>query len=511
MDFLSNIVAVSQPSGMWGTIINAFESGVGSYLLAIVLITLIVRLILIPLDTVNKKYNKKMTDAQAKLAPEVQRINKQYANDPKLANQKTQELYKKNGATVGGGCLIMLVFMVLNLTIFFTLFSSLNGFSAYKINQQYLSVKDTYVNTLEFINKQTDLQTFLENYNDIRIVIDNDTIKAIVGESQIGESATTFDNYVYYKEANITFTKQTAGTEITVEGYDDAVNYVKVTIELGTEEEPNTVYYYINKSIVEKIETPSVENPEEMVVTYKLTSDVDKYFDKLVDDEYYEYLIRTYVNKEVVEEGKTPKYEFKGDTKLDPADENSITYAQAIETILTNRAQEDYEVSQKDNKFLWIKNIWIADSPLKNSIFTFSEYKAQVGANNVSAQEEVIYDSIMNPLRGKVGRANGYFILAIISIGISALSMWLTQRKTKKVNPAQKTGWMSLIIMPAIMGIFAIMYNSVFAIYMIVGQVITLGATPLQDLIIKKWEGAEQKRADKKTATNKNSVDYRRK
>ena len=57
MDFLNLLLDVAKPSGVWATIINAFESGVGSYLLAIVLITLILRVALSPSSSNLNEYN----------------------------------------------------------------------------------------------------------------------------------------------------------------------------------------------------------------------------------------------------------------------------------------------------------------------------------------------------------------------------------------------------------------------------------------------------------------------
>ena len=166
-----------------------------------------------------------------------------------------------------------------------------------------------------------------------------------------------------------------------------------------------------------------------------------------------------------------------------------------------------YDETQKENSFLWIGSIWVADSPFKSSIFTFDEYKAEIGENNVSEQEKDIYNSFMDDLREIKGRVNGYFILAILSIGISFLSMWLGQRGTKVKNPSQKSNKIMLFIMPIIMGIFSILYNSVFAIYLVVSQAISAAITPLSNLIINKWEKHDLKKEEAKQTV----VDYRRK
>ena len=205
MDFLSNLIAISQPTGVWPTIINAFENGVGSYLLAIVLITLILKVIFAPFDTVNKRMTKKQTEAQAKIQPELEKIQKKYANDKNLLQQKQQELYKKAGLGMGGSCLFMLVFMALNLTVFFTLFSSLNGIADYKINQQYLALKDSYSNSLNlmdnYIKNNPGYSTVLQDYENLSIKQENEKISLYQGETLLYEIDRKTD-YTQYNEVS---------------------------------------------------------------------------------------------------------------------------------------------------------------------------------------------------------------------------------------------------------------------------------------------------------------------
>ena len=96
MAFITSLLSVPQPTGVWESIIKAFEAGVGSYILAIVLITLIIKIIWAPFETINKKINKKNMRIQATLQPELEKIKARYGADRNLLNQKTQELYKKH-------------------------------------------------------------------------------------------------------------------------------------------------------------------------------------------------------------------------------------------------------------------------------------------------------------------------------------------------------------------------------------------------------------------------------
>ena len=69
-------------------------------------------------------------------------------------------------------------------------------------------------------------------------------------------------------------------------------------------------------------------------------------------------------------------------------------------------------------------------------------------------------------------------------------------------------GQMSQIIIPVLFGFFALLYNSVFAIYMLIGQVVSCVLTVPQ-LMFVDW--LYNKINSKKEKTGLDSVDYSRK
>lgn len=492
MDILNMLLDVAKPTGVWPTIINAFESGVGSYLLAIVLITLILRVALSPFDVFNKRISKKQTAMQAKIQPEVEKLQKKYGNDKNLLNQKTRELYRKSGMSVGGSCLFMLVFMTINLLIFFSLFSALNAVADYKINQQYLSLKESYTNVLSLSdsyikeNGNYDLFTDYENLSIAVVKEGEDTfIKAVDKDGNEVYKIKQTTNFEKYKKIN-----KTLSGDITenVRNYDETKTYTEVVIKVDDKDE---TYYVLTQKIVKNEES------------YILSEISDLYRYSTSDQEILN-LVRTYVEKEEVEEGKQSSYTYVGNTEI----ATGLTLDKAIKTIALNEVYKTYDIQQKENSFLWIKSIWIADSPFKQSIFNFDQYKNEIGAKNVSVEEKDIYNSFMIDLGKEKGGVNGYFILAIISIGVSFLASWLGQLTTKQKNaPKGKSNKIMLFVMPAIMGIFAIFYNSVFAIYLVASQLIAAGIAPLSNLIINKWEEHDKKKEEAKAPV----VDYRRK
>ncbi len=141
MGFLNSI---PQPTGFWFNILFAFENWLGSYVLGIILITVIIKLALLPLDVVNKYTSKKNSRVQQILKPEIEKIKKKYSNNPQMENQKTMELYKRENHSVIGTCVGMLVYMALTLTIFFTLLSSFNTIASYKIYNEYTQMEAIY-------------------------------------------------------------------------------------------------------------------------------------------------------------------------------------------------------------------------------------------------------------------------------------------------------------------------------------------------------------------------------
>lgn len=158
---------VSKPTGLWATILDWIESGIVNYGWVIIVFTLLVKLCLSPLDFLIRYSNKKTTLIQRKLAPQIARINKKYANDKNQAQLQTNALYKKEGLNVFGSCIIMLINLAVTMTVFLTLFNSLREMSAYKAIKQYENLQTSYTQAYnEKLNDvKSDFQTNLAEYN----------------------------------------------------------------------------------------------------------------------------------------------------------------------------------------------------------------------------------------------------------------------------------------------------------------------------------------------------------
>src|SRR5574344_1990225 len=113
MDFINLLlIPVSWPtSGFWEAVIKWF-SGVGNFGVAIILLTLCLKIVLLPFDFWQKLASRKMTAQQSLMQPELEEIKQKYAGNQQMYQQKQMEIYKKYNANPGRGCLGMLVSMI---------------------------------------------------------------------------------------------------------------------------------------------------------------------------------------------------------------------------------------------------------------------------------------------------------------------------------------------------------------------------------------------------------------
>ncbi|HRK35474.1 MAG TPA: membrane protein insertase YidC [Candidatus Hydrogenedentes bacterium] len=94
-----------------------------NYGIAIILLTVAVRLVMFPLTLKQMKTMKRMQ----MLAPEMEKLKAQYGNDPQEMQRKMMEMYKEYGMNPAAGCLPM----VLQLPVFIALYRML--WSAYEL------------------------------------------------------------------------------------------------------------------------------------------------------------------------------------------------------------------------------------------------------------------------------------------------------------------------------------------------------------------------------------------
>ena len=100
-------------------LLNTTDKYVGNFGVSIIIVTILIKIMLLPLTLKQDKSMKEMK----KLQPELEKIKEKYANDKQMLNIKTMELYKEHKVNPLGGCLPLL----LQLPILFALFGVLRN------------------------------------------------------------------------------------------------------------------------------------------------------------------------------------------------------------------------------------------------------------------------------------------------------------------------------------------------------------------------------------------------
>ena len=116
-DFFAPIVTIFR------AVLEAFYSvtsmaGVESYGLAIILMTIVVKIALYPLTAKQIRSMKAMQEIQ----PAMKKIQKDYKNNPQLMQQKMAELYRDAGVNPLAGCLPLLFQMPILMGVYYSLY-----------------------------------------------------------------------------------------------------------------------------------------------------------------------------------------------------------------------------------------------------------------------------------------------------------------------------------------------------------------------------------------------------
>lgn len=148
------------------------------------------------------------------------------------------------------------------------------------------------------------------------------------------------------------------------------------------------------------------------------------------------------------------------------------------------------------SKFLWVKNIWKPDSAFANPIDTdYEEFKTSTGYTG--GMQEDGYSELTAELSNYKSTPNGYFILVLLTAGISLLHQLITTKTQKAQMELQtvdgqgaQTQKMMNIMMPIMMGVFAFMYTAAFSIYIVVNSLFSIltmfGVNAIVDAQMKK-------------------------
>ena len=110
------------------SILRAINSVIQNHGLSIVVFTILIRLVLMPLDVKSRKGMRKMQ----KMQPQINELTKRYKNDQQKLQRKQQELFQKEHYNPLSGCLPMLIQM----PILFAMFAAMRYVAGQEMVQE---------------------------------------------------------------------------------------------------------------------------------------------------------------------------------------------------------------------------------------------------------------------------------------------------------------------------------------------------------------------------------------
>lgn len=104
--------------------LHTFVVGLGvtgglAYVLAIVILTVVIRAILLPFNIKAAKSTQRMQEAQ----PEIKKIQAKYKNDPQKSGAEVMKYNKENNINMMGGCLPSLLPLPILMALYYTFYS----------------------------------------------------------------------------------------------------------------------------------------------------------------------------------------------------------------------------------------------------------------------------------------------------------------------------------------------------------------------------------------------------
>ncbi|MBR5923398.1 MAG: YidC/Oxa1 family membrane protein insertase [Clostridia bacterium] len=181
----------------------------GNFAASVFVFTLIINLIMLPLSIKSQKSSV----SQMRIKPKLDELKKRYGDDRRKMAQEQQKLYQEEGVSMSGGCLPMIVRMVLLFSIYYLILSPLTYMAGAKKDD--VKTVTTAINS--YVEKHEDAKSELANW-DIKktrnqelylvAVIRDDPgkLEKVIGSKQYSEIKEPYENIVEkYEESNISF------------------------------------------------------------------------------------------------------------------------------------------------------------------------------------------------------------------------------------------------------------------------------------------------------------------
>lgn len=174
-------------ANLFGYLLNFIYEFVNNYGLAIIIFSIIIKILMIPISIKQQKTLKKSTKMQTKM----KEIQVKYKNNPEKLNQATIELYKSENMSPFSGCLSAIIQIVLLFSVFFLVQSPLTYMK--KADEDMI---DKYIT----IMKQNNLSSTNSGYLQIELIREIDNIKDLKNQENKEENIENQDEKIQLSE-----------------------------------------------------------------------------------------------------------------------------------------------------------------------------------------------------------------------------------------------------------------------------------------------------------------------
>ena len=469
------------------SLINAVvDVGVG-----IIVFTIILKLITLPLDIFSRASMKKNALKMEMMRDDLEKLQKQYANNKQLYQQKMMALYKKNGYSALMPCLPTIVSLVFFIIVIGA-FSSYSRKADFEVFRQMQSAYDQAivkevdgepVYNENYIVRVEDKDSTPDNpkytyYVNVDNAVKKSSLVSYFDLTGIDYTAAdakadknnyllkvSYDSTNGYDNAFITELRKISGKEFNVyfvsegEGkdtvYTGKLNFAHQKIQ------SELINFAVNDFVEKELSETEIqdllrkdENGKKALdkddsglysiadinVFRARNSKIEVFINENTEEfDYLAYISNKYSDPADGEEaGSVKKLEiankvFGGDVV------DFIAESYATENIYKparKAAKESYKKHRSSSVvFPWVKNLWVVDSPFKPAIPSYSELKStlKISERQLSQKNYNELTADLNEYKQTgFGKGNGLFILVALSI----LTMLLS---TVIMNKTQKT------------------------------------------------------------------------
>ena len=413
------------------------SSGVGVGI-GIILFSLILKVIVLPFDVFQRismrKQNIKMKENKDKM----EKLQKQYANDKRMYQQKVMEMQKQQGLNLLSSCLPM----ILSLVIFFIAIGAFNAYAKFSTVDNYNTLVNAYksgINEYVIDTNADDNVYYLETEGEQTYLVAKESDKVVYLRTPIS--------------AELSATLVSAEQDV-------------LKTELG---KINSSLYQYRVDVEKAKTTAGFET-----INYE-ASDLQAEFANFFKAKGALSAEKEYTDKV----SKNTKFLW-------------------IKNVWATDASYKHPVLSHEDFLKDVAAASCGSSCSSNGKFLVGDKEISISAEGSLRQDEIaltnvyekdVYEKVTANLGTQKQQANGYYVLIVLSIGTILLQQFVTMRSQKEQQKyssvdgqSASTQKMTMIMMTLMFAVFSFMYSSAFSIYMITSNLFSL----LSTIIINK-------------------------